>query len=496
MLKSLQPIDKISLTLILVLSLIIGGLVIGGEACGTNCPFGLEPHVREFSWQGREVGAEDTAFILSFDRPMDRESVEKNLVIAPPLPGKFSWAGRTLAYTLEGSVPYGESFEVQLNEGREHFWGKDEAGQEMEPFVGQFRSRDRAFAYIGTQGDEQGRLILYNFTQKKKSILSPPNLAVVDFQFYPKGDRILFSAAQSDLGIRGLRELQLYRVTTKTPDNASDGFPKVELILDNKDYQNNQFDLSPDGKLIVVQRVNRKNPADFDLWLLKEAAKPERLRTTGGEFLIAPDSQTLAVAQGEGIGILPLQAGAQEIDFLPKFGKILNFSRDGSAAALVNFNADNAKLRYTRSLFYVNNQGVQTELLNIKGSILDCQFDPGDTHLYCLLTQLIEKPEEYLEKPYLVKIDLKNAKVTPLVAMPDYRDIKISLAPDGFGILFDRVLTANNANAADSLTTNSGEAIAQGRLWLLVPPISDTPETTQPRLRELPFQGFRPQWLP
>lgn len=496
MLKSLQPIDKISLTLILALSLVIGVIVIGGEVCGTDCPFSMEPHVRDFNWQGRKVGAEDTAFTLTFDRPMDRESVEKNLVIDPSLPGKFSWAGRTLAYTLETPVPYGEAFEVQLNEAREHFWGKDAAGQVMEPFVGQFRSRDRAFAYIGTHGDEQGRLILYNFTQDRKAILTPPDLVVVDFQFYPKGDRILFSAAKSNLSIRGLRELQLYKVTTEISENTFNQFQKVELILDNKDYQNNQFDLSPNGELIVVQRVNRKNPADFDLWLLKEAAKPKRLNTLGGEFLIAPDSQTLAVAQGEGIGILPLQSGAQEINFLPKFGKILNFSRDGSAAAMVNFNTDNANLRYTRSLFYVNNQGVQKELLNIKGSILDCQFDPTDTHLYCLLTQLIEKEEEYLEKPYLVKIDIQKAKATPLVALPDYRDIKISLAPDGIGILFDRVMTTNSSNFTAPLTTNSGEAIVEGHLWLLIPPASDAPQKTQPQLKELPFRGFRPQWLP
>jgi hypothetical protein len=491
----LQPIDRIALILILVLGLVIGGLVWGGKACATDCFLATGPRVREFSWQDGEVGGEDKAFIMTFDRPMDRESVEKNLVINPPLTGKISWAGRKLAYTLESPIPYGERYEIQLRDAREHFRGKKSAGQVIQPFVSQFRSRDRAFAYIGTQGQEQGRLIFYNLTQDKKAILTPADLIVMDFKFYPNGDRILFSAAPRSRGSEGLRELQLYRVTAQVPQNASEQFQKIELVLDNKDYQNNQFDLSSDGQTIVLQRINRKNPADFDLWALKEGKKPERLNTVGGEFLIAPDGQTLALAQGQGIGILPLAPGAKAIDFLPKFGEILSFSQDGSAAAMVNFNTDNAKLRYTRSLFYVNNQGVQKELLNITGSIVDCQFNPTDTHLYCLLTQLLVG-EEYREQPYFAKIELKTAKVIPLVALPDYREIQMSLAPDGLGLLFDQIVTSDQANPADPLTTNSGETILEGRLWLLIPPPANAPSATQPQLKELPLRGFRPQWSP
>ncbi|NJP18887.1 MAG: Ig-like domain-containing protein [Hydrococcus sp. CRU_1_1] len=495
MLKSLQPIDRISLTLILIFSLAIGGLVWGGTACGTACFVRTGPRIREFSWQNKQVGAEDKAFIMTFDRPMDRKEVEKNLEISPPLSGKISWAGRRLAYTLDTPVPYGESYEVTLKDAREHFRAKAEAGQVMQPFSGQFHSRDRAFAYIGTLGHEQGRLIINNLTQNKKALLTPSDLVVMDFKFYPKGDRILFSAAPRSLGDRGLRELQLYQISTQLPENGSESSQKAELILDNKDYQNNQFDLSSDGETIVVQRVNRKNPADFDLWMVRSGTEPKRLNTSGGEFLIAPDGQTIAVAQGQGIGILPLKPGAEAIDFLPKFGKILSFSRDGSAAAMVNFNMDNAKLRYTRSLFYVNNQGVQKELLGIQGSILDCQFNATDTHLYCLLTQLLDG-EEYQEKPYFARINIETAKVTPLLALPDFRDIKVSLAPDGLAILFDQIVRGNSANSAAPLTTSSGEPIREGRLWLLVPPPDDAPSGTKPQLEELPLQGFRPQWQP
>ncbi|MGH2414927.1 MAG: hypothetical protein ACRDEA_14805, partial [Microcystaceae cyanobacterium] len=350
----LQPIDRIALILMLVFSLVIGVLVWGGKACGTDCFLHTGPRVQQFSWQNKQVGAEDTAFIITFDRPVDQRSVEENLVIEPPLPGKISWAGRRLAYTLEAPVPYGENYHLQLQGVRERFNHGDKSEEEIEPFVGQFRSRDRAFAYIGSSGYERGRLIFYNLTEDKKTILTPPHLVVMDFKFYPHGDRILFSAAEKQAGSEGIRALQLYTVTTgltadaaNTPTPAHQS-PKVELVLDNRDYQNNHFDLSSDGETIVVQRIARKNPADFDLWMIKTDSKPERLHVLGGNFVIAPDSQTLAVAKGEGIGLLPLQPGAVLLDFLPKFGQLLSFSKDGSAAAMVNFNTDNAKLRYTR----------------------------------------------------------------------------------------------------------------------------------------------------
>jgi hypothetical protein len=57
--------------------------------------------------------------------------------------------------------------------------------------------------------------------------------------------------------------------------------------------------------------------------------------------MITPDSAAVAVAQGQGIAILPLQSQAKKpLDFLPQFGMVLDFARDGSEAAMVKFNSD------------------------------------------------------------------------------------------------------------------------------------------------------------
>ena len=492
MLKTLQlqPIDKLAITLIVSLTLVIGGLIWLGNSCGNQCLLQTGPRVKEFSWENREIGAEDQAFIITFDRPMDHASVEKNLVIDPPLPGKFSWAGRRLAYTLTSPIPYGEKYHLQIEGAREQFRSGNRLGQTLAIFEREFKSRDRAFAYIGTNGEEQGRLIFYNLTEEKKTLLTPANLTVMAFKFYPDGKKILFSAVAKNRGIEGIRELQLYQV------DSSQSPAKIELVLDNKDYQNNHFDLAKDGETIVVQRIERRNPINFDLWAVKSGENPQQLNIQGGEFLIAPDSKTLAVTQGEGIALLPLKTETKPLDFLPKFGRILNFSADGTAAAMVNFNTDNAKMRYIRSLFYVNNQGLQKRLLNLQGSIIDCQFNATGSDLYCLLTELVTNSQEYKEKPYFAKIDVKTGQVTPLLELADYRDIHISLSPDSLAIIFDQLRTSYDTNPTNPLTTDSGETIIGGRLWMLIPPLQDGVKASKSDLIELPLAGIRPQWMP
>jgi dipeptidyl aminopeptidase/acylaminoacyl peptidase len=499
--KSIQPLDRLAIFVMAILTVAIALLLLWGDRS--------VPRVREFNWAGKDIGASDRAFILTFSRPMDRPSVEENLRIDPPLPGKISWAGRRMAYTLTVAPPYGSKFDLQLSGARDRFsqTQTDDADDIalIEPFQSSFQTRDRAFAYLGTGEEELGQLVLYNLTQNQKTVLTPKDLTVMDFQVYPDASKILFSASPHGNGDPTQLNVQLYTVTTGIHYDLPDGKSskeqpagKLNRVLGNQEYQNLQFDLSPDGETIVVQRVDRDNPGgDFGLWLLREGGKPQKLPSQpGGEFLIAPSSQELAIAQGQGIALLPLDPDAdtsEPLDFFPKFGRILAFTRDSSAAAMVKFNTD-----YTRSLYLVSNQGEQQELLRIEGSILNAEFDPNGDRVYCLLTELLEG-EEYREQPYLAAIDLDTQEITPLLRFsPGQLDIQMSLAPDGLALLFDRIESepTNAPRRTNAPRTSSGEIIASGQLWLL--PIVSEGEFTGDRIKpeSLPLAGYRPQWLP
>jgi len=493
-----QPLDRVAITLLVVLLVLIGLLLWGGDRTA--------PRVRDFTWQNKQIGADDTAFILGFSRPMDHASVEKNLKIDPPLPGKISWAGRRMAYTLMMPAAYGSEYQVRLENAQDYFIQKGTQRTPIQPFQASFRTRDRAFAYIGTQGEEAGRLVLDNLSKQEHVILTSADFVVNQFKPYPLGDRILVAATPRSAQSQGVLEQKLYRVATgiqvesppvqldaQVSGNSIIAFPVVaagttELVLDSTAYQNLKFDLSADGKIIVVQRVSRTDPADFGPWILREGQPPEALRgQPGGDFLITPDSDSLAIAQGQGLAILPLQPDAAPLNFLPKFGMVLAFSRDGSLAAMVKFNTDQ-----TRSLFLVTNQGVQKELVRTTGSILSAQFDPTKQILYGLLSELIPG-ETYQEKPYLAAIDLKTNKLTSLINLPDQRDSQFSLAPDGLAILYDQVTASAHSDSA-AIRNQAGRAIANSKLWLL--PINTASPTPSLKPELLPFAGIQPRWLP
>jgi hypothetical protein len=410
-----------------------------------------------------------------------------------------------MAYTLSMPAPYGTSFQVQLQNARDRFAS---ARSSMQPFTGQFQTRDRVFAYIGVSGEEAGRLVLYNLNQQQKQVLTPQNMVVLEFKPYPLGDRLLFAATPRTTQPAALTDQQLFTVTTgihvESPrqlnapvavnEPASVAAPpnQVDLVLDNKGYQNLKFDLSADGNKIVVQRVNRSNPNDFGPWLVQAGAPPQPLKgEPGGDFLITPDSQSLAIAQGQGLAILPLQPGAKPLDFLPKFGMVLSFAKDGSLATMVKFNTDN-----TRSLFLVSNQGTQKELLRITGSILGARFDPVKQTLYCLLTELLTGGNLYREQPYLAAIDLTTSKLRRLVMLPDQRDVQVSLSSDGLALLFDQAIDSDPSLASGSgkLQDSAGKVIADSRLWLL--PLDPNNPAAKLQPESLPLPGLRPQWLP
>jgi len=468
------------------------------------------PRVRDFTWEGKTIGAADTAFILTFNRPMERESVEENLIINPYLPGKKSWAGRRMAYTLNKPAPYGNTYSVKLEGAREKYYG-GEQGKLIQPFQSFFNSRDRALVYIGLEGEEKGRLMLVNFgaINQKPIALTPSSLAVMDYQFYPQGDRILFSAIERNNTLPSLSEQKLFSVTTginpvapgdetEPPQEAG----QLQQILDNKDYQNLKFDLSPDGKTILVQRVNRQDTTDAGPWIIEAGKEPQYLTDNegeiqeGGDFLIAPDSQSVVLLQGQGTSILPLHPegdSSEDLMFLPKFGRVLSFARDGSQATMVKYNPDGA-----RSLYIVTNQGTEQEVFKTEpfGNIMEAQFDPTKTVLYCLLSRVLEDEEEYEEELYIAKLNLKTSELTTLIILPNQREVEMNLSPDGLALLFDQTVTKSTGE--DRGGNGEKEAIAtSSRIWLL--PLEETSSDTsevkiQPK--ELPFVGFSPRWLP
>ncbi len=489
------PLDRLSILLMGILTVLILFLILSGDHTA--------PRVREFSWNKQQISADDQAFVMMFSRPMNQESVEQNLRIDPPLAGKFSWAGRRMVYTLLQPAPYATPFTIQLQGSTDRLYS-DEEGREIQPFTGYFRTRDRAFVYIGVQAEEEGRLMLVNLSGDPQPLpLTPPELVISEFEPYPQGDRILFSAVVKSESTLGNFDPQLYTVTTGLSPNtwgnknkSSQPAGEIELLLDNKKYRNLKFDLSPNGETIVIQRVNKTDSLDASPWIVEFGKSAKSLKLDGGDFLIGPDSESLIIAQGPDLtSIIPLEPEAEPLEFLPKYGQILAFSNQGSVAAMIKFNPDG-----TRSLFVVDNMGEEREIYRSPafGNILSAEFDPTGKILYCLITELLDNTEEYQEQPLIAAIDVNSGEITPLVILPNQQEINLSLSPDGLALLFDQTVTqiTQGNNIELMPRTQGGDTITTSRLWILPLDLPDDNSPIELQPEELPFFGYNPYWLP
>ncbi|MGP0128900.1 MAG: hypothetical protein ACTMUB_06435 [cyanobacterium endosymbiont of Rhopalodia musculus] len=486
LLRQFKLFDWIALGCIVILSLALGVVLVRGEQ--------IPLRVSYFSWNGKKIGLQDKAFRITFNRPVDKDSVKKYLSIDPPLPGKISWQGRQLIYTLDDPPIYGTNYQIKLQNAHRTYDQKP-----IESFVSLFSTRDRTFAYIGVTKEERGQLILYNITdanQPKKTILTPLDLIVTNFRIYPNGNKILFSAYEPSLRGKTLVNQQLYTVTTGlqvSPNGVE--IPRagrLKRILDTKDYQNLSFDLSRNGQSIVIWRINHKNPADSGLWTVFDGQDPRPLGVPGGDFVISPDGKRVVISQRGGVGIVPLTSDGGSSEFLTGYEKSLGFSADGKQILLVRDNRD-----YTQSLIIINRNKKKQELFRTLYPIIDCEFEPREEKLlYCLKTDLVEdKQGKYREEPFLSVIDVEKKVDFPLLALPNYRDVQLSMSPDGVALLFDQVAT-RVPKSTDDLITSEQQAIVDGQVWLLpLPELKESDKTLKIKPEELEI-GFKPQWLP
>jgi len=487
-----QPLDRYAIGLVAILIVAITILLWIGDRTA--------PQVRDFSWQGQRIDATNISFALTFNRPMDRESVEQNLKFDPPLAGKISWSSRRMSYTPLAPASYGKSYTVKLDNAYDRFASESGKKIVIEPFLGSFTTPNPRFVYIGSQGEEKGRLVLYDVLQKEKRVLTPANLTVLDFRIYPDRQKVLFGAIEGTG--QSLLDQKLYVVTTASDreDRLTAKPPEIKSILGSDDFQNFKFDLSPDGKNILVQRLSRQQVGRYGLWLIKEREQPRALdNQPGGDFMFTPDSTSVAIAQGEGVAILPLEPQAPPLDFLPRFGTVLNFGRSGTQAATIKFNKD-----YTRSLYLVNNQGLQKELTKINGSILGAQFDPQEKTIYCLLTDVEQDTAKniFREKPYLAAINLESAQLRRILELPSQREVQFNISPDGQSILLNSAVPSSSDSSnsppvsEDSAQASRNSRTSQVPTQLIMLPINPNQDASPLQPEVLPMFGTLPRWLP
>ncbi|QUS61491.1 hypothetical protein IQE94_05110 [Synechocystis sp. PCC 7339] len=446
--------------------------------------------VTQYSWRNTNIGAQTQALTMAFNHPVEPGKIEAGLTINPPLAGKTVWQGRRWFYSLTEIPRYGTNYQLSLP------LPSMVRGQGKRDFTSVITSRARALVYIGVGGEERGRLILYNITnpqQPQKIILTPKDLTVRQFQIYPQGDRLVFTATDPT---RRSGQQNIFTVTTginnlNTQTKVLPG--KLERLWESQDYDNQRIALAINGSMLVIARQNVQNPADAGLWIAPKGVDPRPLGIKADQFIVGPNGDFLAVTQEGGVGLIPLTPNAGAPQFLEAIEQALDFSPNGKELLLTQQNPD-----FSHSLVIYDLQDrTQREILRGPYPLLSCRFDPrSQPRAYCLQADFIQREGEPVQpEPYLAVINLANGQVRPLLALPNYPEVDLTIAPDGLGLMFDQVATGPSMGSHD-LLTNSQRSIVDGRVWLLPLPGDLAMETdADPDPQEL-TAGFAPRWMP
>jgi len=73
------------------------------------------PGVKSITPSGNQVLPDVGSIAITFDEPMVKEEVLKNISISPNIPGRFEWVDdKTLDFYIEGKLPYETSYQVKL----------------------------------------------------------------------------------------------------------------------------------------------------------------------------------------------------------------------------------------------------------------------------------------------------------------------------------------------------------------------------------------------
>jgi hypothetical protein len=457
----IKKFDLLALGSIIIASLLIIAIQWNDNSSGFR--------VSNFSWQNRTISSLDRQFTIDFDRPVDRRQIESSLQIQPPLKGTVSWSGNKLFYTLT-EIPLAETkFKIKLL-----------GDKTIESFNSNFKTRDRLFAYLGINEEESDKIVIYNYTRKRKEIITPKDLIVTEFRVIAGGAKIIFFAYDRSNIIDGLDRLQLYTVTTGIDDSR---LGSIEKIADDIEYQNIDFDVANDGNTVVIERLNRKNLREASLWLAVAGELPRSLGIIGDSFRLSPDGKKLAVAQNSGVNLIDLTTPQIKTEFFKNYPEIINFAPDSQRILLAKYNPD-----YSRSLSLVNlaTKEQSVEIFRSFSLISNCQFEPRQHKtVYCIKNDLTVENGQYRQTPFLTAINLETKQNIPLLSIPNSSDVRITISPDGALLLFDRAIVSS---------VGQTQAITDGSIWSL--PLLDIEATGKPAPPQQLGTGFYPQWLP
>lgn len=414
---------KVASATALVLAFAIAIVIVHGDR--------IQAKVNFFNWEGQEILVSERQIVLSFNREMNRDSIESSFKIEPEVDGKFSWVGRKLHYTLSEPLAYGQDYRLTLT-------GMDQEGRSMLPFEAEFSSFEKELFYIHAYEDSR-RIVSVDPVYGNPIPQSPEDLFVVDFDFADGGNAIVFLAIESEeitqLGEEGSFP-ELYWMDLESKD--------LRQLTNDPDIINLSMSISPDGEQVALERLELDPktgaPLSFaQIWhgeISRELEKFWYANLYPEEFDFTPDSNWLLVLNDQGYSLVPLEIVEAAPQFLGNFISYHGFSLAGDKLAFLQWKDENA-FAETNEVIILHRNGERELHLEEQGELRSLSFSPSGEGFYLALS------EPYTQESRLYYYDFLEEALMPI--LEDFgRYEAISPSLDGLTLSFEDHMDPQN----------------------------------------------------
>jgi len=104
---------------------ILGGYIENDTNIVFTTP-GYLKHISSSPWNGaKDISISTKTISLTFNQPVNKESVQQNWQISPNIGGTFSWKGNTVYYSLASNLTAGTKYTISLPVGVKSLYGYD-----------------------------------------------------------------------------------------------------------------------------------------------------------------------------------------------------------------------------------------------------------------------------------------------------------------------------------------------------------------------------------
>lgn len=310
--KFKSHLDKIVWRIIAVLSVFICGMLISGDF--------TQPQVQYFNGTTGFISPQTSQFLFRFNRLMDRKSVEEGFKISPQVEGRFSWSGRTFAFTAKEPLAYDQHYTIVFEQA------KDLAGKLLVNNIFQAEMSPQRILFL----TETGAIRQLNILNQAEQQISPENLFVQQFQVSPLGDFVSILAAKQGVNLQNRNEFKLYVLDLKSA--------QIMLIPTDTNVMLDHLQWLPDGSGIGFSMVNSSTNKEgiyvYDL-ALKTIVNIAPQKALAYSFYFTPDSSKVVYVDTNGAVILGDMPSGQGALVATTFMDVAGFDTAGEILAYI-----------------------------------------------------------------------------------------------------------------------------------------------------------------